>query len=329
VPATVRDKTREVTRGADNAYDRANLLEQFLRTFPIDTKIQPAPANKDSVAYFLFDAGRGYFDYHATAMVVMLRSLGIPARVAVGFVIRPQDRLPDSHMWYRNRTPRLAGGLLRLAGSSSTPRRVSHGRRSPTTRGYPHRRRRPLPEDEVPLDEFLVPTDEAPSALDDLTVDEGSNLAGNILMGLVLFFLGFTLVGGLAFQFAWQRGMAGLDYPNQVWEKTQRLARWARIPVFPQEPRRIVAWSRTCWRSTTCALETAYGGRTRQEAGGMRLRPPDSGPKGVRTADHYIALARLGRWRQQSGVVRGINRSSHWLTNERNVDCSSVLSLST
>ena len=43
------------------------------------------PPGRDAVAYFLNDARRGYFDYHATAMAVMLRTLGIPARVASGY----------------------------------------------------------------------------------------------------------------------------------------------------------------------------------------------------------------------------------------------------
>jgi hypothetical protein len=61
-------------------------------------------------------------------------------------------------------------------------------------------------------------------------------------MGVVLALVGITIVGGLTFQFAWQRGMGGLDYPSQVWEKTQRLARWARIPAYPnQTPREYIS----------------------------------------------------------------------------------------
>src|SRR5439155_765453 len=42
---------------------------------------------------------KGYFDYHASAMVVMLRTLGIPARLTVGYIIRPIDRKPDSNTY--------------------------------------------------------------------------------------------------------------------------------------------------------------------------------------------------------------------------------------
>ena len=72
-------------------------------------------------------------------------------------------------------------------------------------------------------------------AVEELAVEEESSLVGNILMGIVFGFLGLSLAGGLFFQFAWQRGLSGLDYASQTWEKTQRLARWARIPAYAQE----------------------------------------------------------------------------------------------
>src|SRR5205814_7931883 len=58
--------------------------------------VPAAPPGHDSVDYFLFDAQRGYFDYHASAMAVMLRSLGVPARVASGYVIDPLQRDGDT-----------------------------------------------------------------------------------------------------------------------------------------------------------------------------------------------------------------------------------------
>ncbi|MBK8034101.1 MAG: transglutaminase domain-containing protein [Chloroflexi bacterium] len=43
------------------------------------------PANRDAVDWVLFDLRRGYCNYYASAMVVMLRTMGIPARMAAGF----------------------------------------------------------------------------------------------------------------------------------------------------------------------------------------------------------------------------------------------------
>lgn len=239
VPSTVREKAREVTRGADNPFDRANLIERYLRTFPIDTKIPPAPANKDSVAYFLFDAGRGYFDYHATAMVVMLRSLGVPARIAVGYVIRPEDRLPDSSTYAITEADAFSWPEVYFPGLgwvefNPTPNVPAIVRSSDDQDLFPGDDS-VVPEDELLPDEPVPETEAAPDALNALASDGESSLIGNVLMAIVLGFLGISLAGGLTFQFVWQRGLAGLDYPSQIWEKTQRLARWARIPVFPQQ----------------------------------------------------------------------------------------------
>ncbi len=89
------DQTRalaaELAAGATNPYDRAKAISQFLRSSPqleYDTSVTPpSDPNRDLVDYFLFDpAGRrGFCTYYASAMVMMARSLGIPARLAVGY----------------------------------------------------------------------------------------------------------------------------------------------------------------------------------------------------------------------------------------------------
>ncbi|HUY73597.1 MAG TPA: transglutaminase-like domain-containing protein [Candidatus Dormibacteraeota bacterium] len=46
--------------------------------------LPPAPAGTDPVDWFLFDVKTGYCKPFATAQTLMLRSLGIPARLATG-----------------------------------------------------------------------------------------------------------------------------------------------------------------------------------------------------------------------------------------------------
>jgi transglutaminase-like putative cysteine protease len=247
LPANVRAKALEVTAGLDNAFDKAAAIERFLRqNYPVDTKIPPAPANKDSVAYFLFDAQRGYFDYHASAMVVMLRALGIPARISVGYVLRPQDRLPDTNTYAITEANAFAWpevyfpglGWVEFNPTPSEPAITRPGNDDQDV--VSDEGLQVPPEDEIPP-ELLPPTEPAPSALDQLQQGNGSNLVGNILMALVLAFIGGSAAAALAFQLVWQSGMSGLDFPSQVWEKTQRLAGWARIPSYPhQTPREFV-----------------------------------------------------------------------------------------
>ncbi|MBI4307499.1 MAG: DUF4129 domain-containing protein [Chloroflexi bacterium] len=91
LPDRVRRLAREVTRDASTAYDRAVAIETYLRTIPYATDIQAPPPDSDGVDHFLFYLRRGYSDYHASAMVVLLRSIGIPARLAAGYATGQWD----------------------------------------------------------------------------------------------------------------------------------------------------------------------------------------------------------------------------------------------
>jgi hypothetical protein len=81
----VRAKAVEVVGDAGNAYDKAERIESFLRTFTYDEQIPSPPDDRDNVDWFLFDVQRGYCDYFASSMVVMLRSVGVPARLVAGY----------------------------------------------------------------------------------------------------------------------------------------------------------------------------------------------------------------------------------------------------
>ena len=82
-------------------------LQNYLRTFKYSTHVTLPPAGRDSVDYFLFDSQEGYCEYYSSAMVVMLRALGIPAREATGYAPGEYDartrqwtvRESSSHAW--------------------------------------------------------------------------------------------------------------------------------------------------------------------------------------------------------------------------------------
>ena len=72
--------------GAGNPYDQAKAIEHWLRNhIAYNEAISAPPPNVDAVEWVLFDARQGYCTYFATSMIVMLRHLGIPARLAAGF----------------------------------------------------------------------------------------------------------------------------------------------------------------------------------------------------------------------------------------------------
>ncbi len=91
VPARVHELAQEVAGSQTTAYDQARALELFLRQYPYSLDVELPPKDVDPVDFFLFDLQKGYCDYYASAMAVMARSLGLPARIAVGFLAQPAD----------------------------------------------------------------------------------------------------------------------------------------------------------------------------------------------------------------------------------------------
>jgi transglutaminase-like putative cysteine protease len=91
VPARVLGLGRDVTGTAPTPYDRALAIERFLRTIPYSLDIPVPPPDRDVSDYFLFDLRRGYCDYYATAMVVLARAAGLPARLVTGFASGAYD----------------------------------------------------------------------------------------------------------------------------------------------------------------------------------------------------------------------------------------------
>ena len=73
------------------AYEKARKLESFLRQYPYSLEVPKPPPGRDVVEYFLFDLKKGYCDYYATAMVVMSRAVGLPARLVIGYAAGSYD----------------------------------------------------------------------------------------------------------------------------------------------------------------------------------------------------------------------------------------------
>ncbi|MFQ5859981.1 MAG: DUF4129 domain-containing transglutaminase family protein [Dehalococcoidia bacterium] len=106
LPERVRALASEVTAEAPTPYDKAQALRDYLQSFPYTLEIEPPPFDGDGVDHFLFTLRRGYSDYFASAMVVMLRAVDVPARVVVGYLpgeLTRRDtwlaRDKDSHAW--------------------------------------------------------------------------------------------------------------------------------------------------------------------------------------------------------------------------------------
>jgi transglutaminase-like putative cysteine protease len=93
----VRQLAAQVTASARTPYAQARALQDYLRTFTYDLTV-PAGHSGDDLEHFLFDTKRGYCEQFAGAFGAMARSLGLPARVAVGFTPGELDpSRPDTY----------------------------------------------------------------------------------------------------------------------------------------------------------------------------------------------------------------------------------------
>jgi hypothetical protein len=86
LPQRVRDLSHELVEDQDTQLDQVITIQNYLReSVPYDID-SPMPAEgQDVVDYFLFEAPSGFCTYYASSMVVMLRELGIPARLVTGY----------------------------------------------------------------------------------------------------------------------------------------------------------------------------------------------------------------------------------------------------
>ncbi len=189
LPDIVRSTAVEVTAQAKNPYAKALLLEQFLKDRGTYT-LQPAmpPQDVDFVAYFL-DTREGHCVYYATAMAVMARTLGIPARYVEGFTMDDGSKAGEyrvtgknAHAWAELYFKGL--GWLVFDPTPAAPVRGAA-----------------LPDEPEPTP--AIPA--AESATDTLTPEEKGPMSAKVLLyGLLLLVLPI-LAGQLAYRLALYR----------------------------------------------------------------------------------------------------------------------------
>lgn len=108
IPPRVAALAGRVVGGEKDAYHKALKIQNYLReNYNYNLAVPRAPEDRDVVDYFLFDQPAGFCSHYASAMTVMLRSVGVPARVVTGYAMgeftqeRQAYRVPESgaHAW--------------------------------------------------------------------------------------------------------------------------------------------------------------------------------------------------------------------------------------
>jgi len=194
-----------------------------LRGIKYNELIAAPPAGQDGVDYFLFDVREGYCDYYASAMAVMARVVGIPARVAAGYSqgeYNPETgayrvREKNAHAWVEIYFPRY--GWVEFEPTASEPAII---RPKPPKVAEPSEDRGPSEplgyEDRYGEDDFehggqLIPG-QVPRRLP----------AVRWLGGLIL----LLIPAGLATLWTWrERKLKGLNLVERVYERLCGFAR--------------------------------------------------------------------------------------------------------
>jgi hypothetical protein len=92
----VRALAEHITAHATGTYAKVVALEDWIGAHTrYTTDIPPLSAGQDTVTEFLFGTRRGYCEQISTSLAVMLRTLGIPAREATGYVPGSYDPITD------------------------------------------------------------------------------------------------------------------------------------------------------------------------------------------------------------------------------------------
>jgi len=94
--ARLRSLAEKITDGIDLYADKIYAINRFLKFGEYRYSLKPGIApDGDQLGWFLFESKKGYCSYYAFSLALLLRSIGIPARVAAGFFVDPYTNTFD------------------------------------------------------------------------------------------------------------------------------------------------------------------------------------------------------------------------------------------
>lgn len=145
LPAELVAYAVQLTAAAPTPFERGLAIEAALRGLPYSLDVPRPPADRELVSWFLFDLRRGYCDYFATAMVVLARLNGIPARLAVGYATGDLDATAGeyvvteqaAHAWPELYFPGYGWIAFEPTPAQAAPVRAAAARPTPPAFGGP------------------------------------------------------------------------------------------------------------------------------------------------------------------------------------------------
>ncbi|GER86663.1 hypothetical protein KDW_08250 [Dictyobacter vulcani] len=253
--------------GAKTMYDKVEALESYLRLhYSYNTNIHPR-AGADPVLWFLFDNKNhdGYCNYFSTAMTLMARSLGIPAREVAGYAPGTYDsgqyviRGVDAHSWTQ---VYFAGyGWINFEPSASfktftRPLPDQYTGSSSTTPGDNHITL-PAPGINAHRNRNIDnPADSGSGGSTNNQAQEQFLTQLYITLGSILILI---VMAGVIFAFWWRRLFSQYSLATQLYGRVCTLAEWAGIKrsssQTPYEYFRYLAGSALSTKDDAVALD--------------------------------------------------------------------------
>ena len=227
LPERVRLTAALVTAGEATPYGKARALERSLRTLTYDERVGPTPRGRDVVDYFLFEAQRGYCEHFASAMVVLARTLDIPARVVTGY--SPGE--PFEGGWLARERNAHAWAELYFAGHGwvifePTPAMEESERGEPVTATTPP----PIYLGEPPA--ALTPVESADAADQPAGIgraDPAWPIWLTTLLRVAQWVMLLALIAAAALSALWWQGVRGLSGAGRWYGRLLWLGRWTGL----------------------------------------------------------------------------------------------------
>jgi hypothetical protein len=231
-----------LTQTAPTMYDKAVALESYFHSHYTYNTNMSVPAGQEAVSWFLFrdNSHIGFCNYFSTAMVIMARELGIPARVVEGYTNGKFDvkqnqwviRGTDAHSWVQiyfagygwvNFEPSASFSTFTRPTVSSNSIATPVGSSSPTTSSRNNHQSR-LPDE----------TGGGNTNLQLNSSQQQAQLRQRISLTFVVIIL-LILSGIVYFSIWWRRLFRGYSLSTQVYGRICKLANWAGIPIKPSQ----------------------------------------------------------------------------------------------
>ncbi len=264
LPSRIREQTALVTQNADTPYEKAIAIRKYLRTLEYSQDISAPPPGVDGLEHFLFGEGAGYSEYFGSAMTVMLREAGVPARMVAGYLSGEYNddlaafivRESDLHSW----------GEAYFPGYGWIPFEATPNVEPDAPGGPAGTATGPVPDDALELaDDLGAFAFEAADLLgeadfiepgDEVFDDANDGLIPTVQVGSATWYalggvIGVTVFA--AFAFLWWQALSRPQTAGRAYAQTVRLGRLAGIKTRPDETpaeyisRLSAAWPRATW----------------------------------------------------------------------------------